>query len=593
MMMRASLLCLLAFASTSVSAESELELAKREGRYEMINITLSDGTPLSTVFVLPRGVSFSDVGANVTTVLDRSPYGHDALELMADLYLPLGMAAVGQDMRGTENSGGEFSIWHSDAIDGAETIDYIASQVWSSGTVLSFGASADGLASFTLLDSAPKPLDSQFIIWSSSQGYPIIFPGGAYSYNLVDTWMRDTVRPYDVDRCLEEITDNEKPGDWWEPLNMTIEGGNYDKVTWPTLLWAGWYDIFLVGQLSAYQGFKDYAAPMNNNDIKIFIDPLGHCQEAGKEFPQHTIAGRSALPFLMSYDLFASTVNGKEWGNATDEFMPYRSDIKDVTFYVMGSTEDGAAGNYWTTLDAFPKTTPTTLFLNSDGTVSSEAKDAAGASIGSYKHDPTDPVPSFGGNNLFMPCGPHDQTPNFVRDDVLLYTSDVFESPVAITGHIKANLKVTSDAIDTDFFVKLMDVYPTGEHKLLQVGAVRMRNTINKDMIAGEEYDVELNMWNTSFVFNTGHSLAVSIASSNYPRFSINPNNGRALSDPEIFSNNVTATNAIRAGSTVTIPVVRLHDMPRAHVIEEINDKYAELGQKAVELAELFKGGRR
>lgn len=272
---------------TSSLAESELQLAQRERRVKdvrlpMVNnpkhfvmeivralLTLTptqsppppahfqdDGTKLWTRIVLPRGQSFDDPNANITAVMDRSPYGYWGIESLTDLYIPMGFATVCQDMRGTKRSGGRFSIWHSDADDGARTIQWVGEQTWSSGSILSFGASADGLASFTLLDTHPEELDAQFIIWSSSQGYPIIFPGGAYRHSLADSWMADTVRSWESDRAINEVKENEQPGDWWEPLNMTAAHDDFTVVKWPTLFWAGWYDIFLVGQMIAYDGYK-------------------------------------------------------------------------------------------------------------------------------------------------------------------------------------------------------------------------------------------------------------------------------------------------------------------------------------------------
>jgi len=154
----------------------ELALAARERRVQDTYIEMTDGRHLWTRIVLPRNTSFNDATANVTSVVDRSPYGYWSLEMITAVYLNQGFAAIGQDMRGTKRSGGSFTIWHDDATDGETTLDWVAAQPWSSGSVMSFGASADGLASYTLLDTAPKSLDSQFIIWSSSQGYPIIFP---------------------------------------------------------------------------------------------------------------------------------------------------------------------------------------------------------------------------------------------------------------------------------------------------------------------------------------------------------------------------------------------------------------------------------
>jgi len=73
--------------------------------------------------------------------------------------------------------------------------------------------------------------------------------------------MQSTVRPYDADRCVDEVKANEQPGDWWEPLNMTVDNADYEVIKWPSVHWAGWYDIFLTGQLIAFDGFSKHAAP--------------------------------------------------------------------------------------------------------------------------------------------------------------------------------------------------------------------------------------------------------------------------------------------------------------------------------------------
>jgi predicted acyl esterase len=579
------------YEDLSLSPNYELRLAARERRVKDIYIK-TDTRPhvhLWTRIVLPRGKSFDDPTANVTSVIDRSPYGYWSLEIMTLLYLDAGFAAVGQDMRGTKNSGGSFSIWHDDATDGLTTFDWLAAQPWSSGSVLSFGASADGLASYTLLDTAPKSMDAQFIIWSSSTGYPIIFPGGAYRESLATTWMQDTVRPYDAENAVLEVKTNEQPGDWWECLNMTVANDDYFTVKWPSLHWAGWYDIFLVGQLMAFEGYKNHAAPGNDNDVKIFIDPLGHCQEGAADFPRNTIAGRSALPLLMSYELFASTTTGLPFGNATENFMKYRNQIKDVTFYVLGANEDDADGNYWTTLDEFPKFKATKYQLVGGGSlVESEEKVAGDDTVASYTHDPENPIPSLGGSNLFIPCGPHDQAPNLDRDDVVLYETPVLTESLTLTGPMSAHLVVSSDAVDTDFMVKIIDHYPTGEYKLIQEGAARMRNTIFEDMKVDGVYEIDLDMWNTSYVFSAGHTVSVTVASSNYPRFSNNPNTGKLMTDETIDEDRVAAVNMILPGSYVTLPIVELSQLPRTRVIEEIDEEFGELAEFGKTLAEKF-----
>ena len=88
--------------------------------------------------------------------------------------------------------------------------------------------------------------------------------------------------------------------DWWLAVELT---NHYDWVHFPAAFWAGWYDIFLVGNLAAYNGYNYQSDPAVRNQAKILVDPLGHCQGGAEYFPQDLIAGRTALG-LMQVSLF-------------------------------------------------------------------------------------------------------------------------------------------------------------------------------------------------------------------------------------------------------------------------------------------------
>lgn len=97
-------------------------------------------------------------------------------------------------MRGTKESEGLFSIFHSDANDSEDLGDWIVQQPWSNGEVYSFGASADGLGAFTMLTNQPSWLTKQYFIWTSSVGYDIFYPQGTETEELIDSWIHGTVR---------------------------------------------------------------------------------------------------------------------------------------------------------------------------------------------------------------------------------------------------------------------------------------------------------------------------------------------------------------------------------------------------------------
>ncbi len=96
----------------------------------------------------------------------------------------------------------------------------------------------------------------------------------------------------------------------------------------------------------------------------------------------------------------------------------------------------------------------------------------------------------------------------------------------------------------------------------------------------------DLNLWNTSYVVAPGHALRFAVSSSNWPRFSVNPNNGLLLKDPAYPGVNTTATNTLYHSSMfasyVTLPVVTRVQLPEVHVLKEAQKAYPHLTDVAV-----------
>lgn len=91
------------------------------------------------------------------------------MEWIPDIFLPFGYVAVGQDMRGTEKSHGNFTMWMSDSEDSEDLGNWIVNQEWSNGQVMSFGASADGFGSMQMPVNNPKWLTAQYIAWAPAK----------------------------------------------------------------------------------------------------------------------------------------------------------------------------------------------------------------------------------------------------------------------------------------------------------------------------------------------------------------------------------------------------------------------------------------
>ena len=83
----------------------------------------------------------------------------------------------------------------------------------------------------------------------------------------------------------------------------------------------------------------------------------------------------------------------------------------------------------------------------------------------------------------------------------------------------------------------------------------------------GKIYELTISLANTSYVFNKGHKVRVSVTSSNHPRFSINPNTGDSLVKSEegrqIVAENTLHFGSLAHPSALHLPVVELSDLPK------------------------------
>lgn len=145
-----------------------------------------------------------------------------------------------------------------------------------------------------------------------------------------------------------------------------------------------------------------------------------------------------------------------------------------------------------------------------DGTLSPAAPEAEPAE--KFTYDPTNPVPTRGGNNLVgPPAGPFDQSAIEDRPDVLVDTSTALEEPLEVTGPVQVILYAASSAPDTDFTAKLVDVHPDGQAYDLCDGIIRARYresfTAPALIEPGKPYRYEIDLWVTSNLFKPGHRI--------------------------------------------------------------------------------------
>jgi hypothetical protein len=182
-----------------------------------------------------------------------------------------------------------------------------------------------------------------------------------------------------------------------------------------------------------------------------------------------------------------------------------------------------------------------------------------------YRYDPANPVPTTGGNNCCGAptiAGPVDQAPLDGRDDIVRFVSDPLTSPVTIAGPVRMKLHAATDGPDTDWMVKLIDVYPDGKAYPMAEGILRARFREGLDnpklLEPGRAYEFDIDMVGTAVSFLPGHRIRVDITSSNFPQFDRNLNTGEPLgkgTKPRVARQ--TIHHSPRRPSAIVLPVVR------------------------------------
>ena len=509
-------------------------------------IAMRDGTPLATDLFLPPG------DGPFPVVLSRTPYSRVKRSQEAASFVREGWVFVIQDMRGRFDSEGEnlpfIGCGWGEHEDGVDTIEWLKKQPWCDGRIVTIGGSAGGITQNLLAGAAPQGLMAQYISVATSSMYAGgSHIGGAFRKADVENWM--TGNKYDP-KALQITREHPNDDDYWAKFDTTKR---FDRMNVPAVHVGGWFDMFLQGTIDQFSGRQHRGAPGSKGTQKLVIGPWQHAigkMPVGQlSFPDATRVPQQYDPARWFAHYLKGTANGVEKEPA-------------VAYYVMGDTvTPGAPGNEWRYANDWPipaKETP--VYLTSDRRLNLE-KPAAAAAPHEYTFDPANPCPTIDGANLTIERGPMDQRKIEDRGDVLVFTSDVLDKPIEVTGRVLAKIFVSSSAADTDLSVRLCDVYPDGRSMLIAEGMQRLRHRQSTaqpvPLTPGQIEEVTVDCWSTSQVFNTGHRIRVTITSSNYPRFDINPGTAQPWSDT---GEKVKQTNRIYCDaehpSRLVVPVV-------------------------------------
>ena len=551
-----------------------------------VPVRMRDGVTLRADVFRP------DAPGRFPVILMRTPYGKEATAPNAKRFVPYGYVFVTQDTRGRFESEGDsyYPLIH-EANDGYDSVEWAAAQPWSDGNVGTTGQSYLCAVQYLLAPTRPPHLRAMFATSAPSDWHEcwvyrgpgvldfgwllpyclMMVPdhlkrigrkdllGGINEYypsptqmNLYDGLKDEHFRHLPIYDWVERLKDAvpylkdylDHPGadDYW---NRTSVRPKVNEISVPIFHVASWYDGFLEGGLNLFTGIRQHGlTPEARSGQRLLVGPWPHLYPFDSATSQagELDMGPDARIRLqdMAHRWFDHWLKGIDQGIGEE---------KPVTLFVMGD-------NVWREENEWPlaRTQYTPFYLHSAGKANSLSGDGmlsvakpAAEKTDSFVYDPSDPVPTRGGALLGPnPTGPCDQREIESRDDVLVYTGEVLDKDLEITGPIVMKLFAATSAADTDFTAKLADVWPNGYVQNIQDGIVRARYRERKSTPSpikpGEIYEYTIDLWATSHVLKPGHRLRVEISSSNFPHYDRNLNTGGAL---------FKETNPVRASQTI------------------------------------------
>lgn len=529
-----------------------------------VEIPMRDGT------ILRADVYRPDDAMSHPVLLARLPYSKDLSPISLSLLSPIRAAkrdyvVVIQDTRGRFKSEGQFSLFHGEAEDGADTIAWCASQPWSNGQVGMYGASYFGATQWLAATAQPPALKVIVPTITSSDYYEgWTYQGGAFQQGFIQFWTagmatetitRLNEAPSDVRKKLYGSIFN--MGETYQglPLNdfppATVPGlmdhyrnwlkhpsldefwnhvridARYEQIDVAALHIGGWYDIFLEGTLRNFVGMRTKGKSARaRQQQRLVVGPWLH--GLFDRVVGEVDFGPGVLPDAVDLGGLHLQWFAHCFNDAQDQSAPVR-------IFVMGKNE-------WRNENEWPlaRAIATRFYLASDGRANSvrgngrlQTQPPTRETRDVFLYDPENPVPTRGGCTL-MPgaqsAGPRDQRSVEERGDVLVYTSEPLSEPLEVTGPVEAIIYAATDGQDTDFTAKLVAVAPDGQALNVCDGILRARyraSIAHAELLEpGRVYDYRIQLGSTSYAFAPGFRVRVEVSSSNFPRFNRNLNTG-------------------------------------------------------------------
>ncbi len=534
-------------------------------------------------------------GRNVTSFRDFTAARAAPLTRaeVAAFYVRHGYVVVFQDCRGRYDSEGEFTKYLSEGADGFDTCRWLVAQPWCNGRIGTMGLSYAAHTQVALACLNPPGLKAMYV---DCGGFSNAYQGGirqggafelkqvTWAYNLglesreaqSDARLLAALKAVDLkawfasmpwkrghtpisllpayESYVYEQWQHGTFDAFWKQLGIYAQGF-YDSFADAAMVHlSGWYDAYARTATDNYVGLSR----RKRGPVRLIMGPWTHGARSTPYSGEVEFGAGSTLDADGGGDIFEQRLR---WFERYLKGQGGRSTEPPVRIFVMGGGSGRKSaqgrlehGGRWRSERDWPlpdqKLTP--FFLSAAGELRREAPARDAAAL-AYDFNPEHPVPTMGGTvtsgEPLMRGGGYDQRegPNFygsrapylpvaARPDVLVFETEALREDLEVTGPIEAQLWVSSDAPDTDFTIKLIDVYPPSEDYPegfalnLTDGILRCRYRDSfaapQLMTPGEVYAIRVTAFPTSNLFRRGHRLRLDVSSSNFPHFDVNPNTG-------------------------------------------------------------------
>ena len=486
-----------------------------------VMVPMRDGKRLSVYLYIPEGKGPWPVIFEQRYGSLRGNFPRESSARMARA----GYVVALVNFRGTQLSEGKYvgyrALQWGKLQDGYDVCEWLAKQEWSTGKVGTFGSSQGGYAQNYLAVTQPPHLVCQYMVDTGlslfEEGYRI---GGTTRPRRFQNMAAACRNPADNDALLREWFQHPHYDEYWQDEDCTR---HFDKMNVPCFTIGSWYDFMNQGSIASFIGRQHEGGPRSRGNQWLRIGPWLHGRtNKGSKVGDVTYPENATWPVEQHMlQWFDHWLKGKE--NGIEKESP-------VQYYVMGATgEKSAAGNVWRAATDWPVASQQQLLYLHQGGHLLAAKPGKKKASTSFLSDPRKPMQLPGRS---FP-GARDARMFEQQSEVRTFTTPVLEENVEWTGRIHARLYVSSTAPDTDVIVRVSDVYPDGRSILIvdYPWRLRYREGFEKEVLMepGKVYPVEFPVGWLSQVFQRGHRIRVTIASTGDPLYEPNPQNGKPL----------------------------------------------------------------